>query len=79
MADCWGRTPGRCRGSCPFLGLGPGDTAWLGLAVALTEQVGWATAAVVRADAPRRVVATTIVVNLLLGLIIVAAKGALQH
>ncbi|MEU7457877.1 hypothetical protein [Streptosporangium roseum] len=63
----------------PFLGLGPGGTAWLGLAVALVEQVGWATTAIVRAGAPRRVVATTGVINLLLGLVIVAAKAVIQH
>jgi hypothetical protein len=63
----------------PFLGLSAGDTAWLGLAVAVAEQVAWATAAVVRAGAPRRLVAINGAVNLLLGLAIVTAKAAVQH
>ncbi|MFF3245402.1 hypothetical protein ACFYWY_17120 [Streptomyces sp. NPDC002870] len=63
----------------PSLGLGPGDTAWLGLGVALAEQVAWATAGVVKAGAPRRLVAVTGTVNLLLGLVIVGAKAVVQH
>ncbi|MCX4825817.1 hypothetical protein OG883_39530 [Streptomyces sp. NBC_01142] len=63
----------------PSLGLGPGDTAWLALGVALAEQVAWATAAVVKAGAPRRLVAVTGAVNLVLGLVLVAAKTVVQH
>ncbi|MEE1751541.1 hypothetical protein [Streptomyces sp. SP18CS02] len=63
----------------PFVGLTPGDTAWLGLAVAITDQVAWATAAVVRAGAPRRLIVVNGAVNLLLGLAIVAAKAVVQH
>ncbi|MEV0374171.1 hypothetical protein AB0I10_30935 [Streptomyces sp. NPDC050636] len=63
----------------PLLGLGPDGAAWLGLAVAVTEQVGWAGVAVVRAGAPRRMVVVAGAVNLLLGLIIVALKAGLHH
>ncbi|GAA2479661.1 hypothetical protein GCM10010406_14840 [Streptomyces thermolineatus] len=63
----------------PLLGLGLQATVWLALAVAVAGQVGWATAAAVRVGAPRRLVVAVGVINLLLGLIIVAAKAALQH
>ncbi|MEU4847648.1 hypothetical protein [Streptomyces gilvosporeus] len=63
----------------PVLGLGPQGAAWLALAVAVVEQVGWATVAVVRAHAPRRLVLAAGTVNLLLGLIIVVLKAGLQH
>ncbi|MGG7575646.1 hypothetical protein [Streptomyces sirii] len=62
----------------PLLGLGPNGAAWLGLAVAAAEQVGWASVAVVRAGAPRRLVLFAGAVNLLLGLTIVALKAALH-
>ncbi|MFI6764646.1 hypothetical protein [Streptomyces sp. NPDC050355] len=62
----------------PLLGLGPYGAAWLGLAVAAAEQVGWASVAVVRAGAPRRLVLIAGAVNLLLGLTIVALKAALH-
>ncbi|MFE6131128.1 hypothetical protein ACFQ6Q_23160 [Streptomyces sp. NPDC056437] len=63
----------------PSLGLGPGDTAWLALGVALAEQVAWATTAVVKAGASRRLVAVTGAINVLLGLVLVAAKAVVQH
>lgn len=63
----------------PLLGLGEQGTAWLALAVAVAGQVGWATAAAVRVGAPGRLVVTAGAVNLLLGLIIVVVKVALQH
>jgi hypothetical protein len=63
----------------PLLGLGLEGTAWLALGVAVLQQMCWATAEVVQAGAPRRTVVSACVVNLLLGLIIVAAKAALQH
>ncbi|GAA3378112.1 hypothetical protein GCM10020367_56370 [Streptomyces sannanensis] len=63
----------------PLLELGPSGTVWLGLIVAVAEQVGWATAAVVHAGASRRLILATGAVNLLLGLVIVAFKTALQH
>jgi hypothetical protein len=63
----------------PLLGLGLEGTAWLALGVAVAQQVSWASAAVIRAGASRGAVASVAVVNLVLGLIIVAAKAALQH
>ena len=63
----------------PLLGLGPDGAAWLGLAVAVAEQVGWASVALVRAGAPPRVVVGAGAVNLLLGLVIVALKAGLHH
>ncbi|MGW2563505.1 hypothetical protein ACWCXB_30635 [Streptomyces sp. NPDC001514] len=63
----------------PSLGLDPGNTAWVALGVALAEQVGWATVPLARAGAPRRLVAVTGVVNLLLGLVIVVAKAVVAH
>ncbi|MFI9046925.1 hypothetical protein [Streptomyces sp. NPDC053427] len=62
----------------PVLGLGPDGGAWLALGVAVAEQVGWASVAVVRAGAPRRMVVVVGAVNLLLGLIIVALKAGLH-
>ncbi|MEU8827419.1 hypothetical protein [Streptomyces sp. NPDC048636] len=63
----------------PLLGLGLEGTAWLALAVAVTEQVGWASVAVRRAGASLRLTVLAGVGNLLLGLVIVAAKAALSH
>ncbi|MFC5801011.1 hypothetical protein [Streptomyces formicae] len=63
----------------PLLDLGPNDTVWLALGVALAGQVCWATAAVVRAGAARRLVVVTGAVNLLLGLVLVAMKAAVSH
>lgn len=62
-----------------LLGLGVQGTAWLALCVALVGQVGWATAAAVRAGASRRLILVTGAVNLLLGSVIVVFKVALQH
>ncbi|MGK4578953.1 hypothetical protein [Kitasatospora sp. HPMI-4] len=63
----------------PLLELGAEGTAWFALAVALAEQVGWATVPVLRAGAPRRMVLAGGVANLLLGVIIVMAKAALHY
>jgi hypothetical protein len=63
----------------PLLGLGIQGTTWLALAVALAGQVGWATVAAARAGAPRRLVLVAGVANLLLGMVIVVVKVALQH
>ncbi|MEU1616807.1 hypothetical protein ABZ479_05815 [Streptomyces sp. NPDC005722] len=63
----------------PLLGLGLEGTAWLALSVAVAQQVGWAGAAVVRVGASRWEVVSAGFVNLVLGLVIVAAKVALQH
>ncbi|WP_310718855.1 hypothetical protein [Streptomyces lydicus] len=61
------------------LGLDYDGAAWLALAVALAGQVGWAMAATLRAGASRRLVLAAGVVNMLLGLLIVVLKAALQH
>ncbi|WP_127503904.1 hypothetical protein [Actinoplanes solisilvae] len=61
--------------------LGASDTAaaWAALIVAIVAQVGWATVTTVRAGATTRLVALTVLVNLVLGLIIVLLKSALHH
>ncbi|MFE0130660.1 hypothetical protein ACFWY6_03550 [Streptomyces sp. NPDC059037] len=64
---------------CPSLGLGPEGTGWVALGVALAEQVGWATVALVRAGAPRRLIAMTGAVNLFVGLLLVGAKVLVKH
>jgi hypothetical protein len=63
----------------PLLGLGLEGTAWLALGVAVVQQVAWASAGVLRAGASRRAVVFAGAVNLALGLVIVAAKAAIQH
>ncbi|MFP1630017.1 hypothetical protein ACLB9X_33930 [Streptomyces sp. 5K101] len=63
----------------PLLGMGLEAAAWLALGVAVVQQVAWASAAVVLAGASRRVVLTAAAVNLVLGLLIVAAKVAVKH
>ncbi|MFD8979632.1 hypothetical protein [Streptomyces sp. NPDC059564] len=64
---------------CPSLGLGPEGTGWVALCVALAQQIGWATAVLVRAGATRRLIAVTAVVNLLMGLALVSAKVLVKH
>ncbi|MER6998588.1 hypothetical protein [Streptomyces sp. NPDC000410] len=63
----------------PLLGLGDSDTVWLALGVALAEQVIWGTVTVVKASATRRLIAVTAAVNLVLGLVLVAAKVLVKH
>jgi hypothetical protein len=63
----------------PLLGLDMAGTLWLALAVAVAGQVGWSVAAARRAGAPRRLMAVTAAVNLLLGLLIVAFEVILKH
>ncbi|MGW4897472.1 hypothetical protein ACWEQL_35265 [Kitasatospora sp. NPDC004240] len=63
----------------PLVGLGLPGTAWLALGVAVAQQVTWATLGAIRAGASRRMALGEGVVNLLLGLVIVAAKAALAH
>ncbi|MFD8420290.1 hypothetical protein [Streptomyces sp. NPDC059466] len=62
----------------PLLGLGVEGAGWLALGVAVAQQVGWATVAVLRAGASHGAVASVAAVNFVLGLIIVAAKVALH-
>lgn len=63
----------------PLFGLGIQASMWLALAVAIADQVVWAAVGAVRAGATRRVVAISVVVNLLLGGFIVGAKAVLTH
>jgi hypothetical protein len=63
----------------PVLGLGLPGTAWLALGVAVVQQVAWAFTGAIRAGASRRQAAFEGLANLVLGLIIVAAKAALGH
>ncbi|MFG1948575.1 hypothetical protein [Nonomuraea sp. NPDC048826] len=63
----------------PLLGLGGQGTVWLALAVAVAGQVGWAATAAVRIGASTRMVVVTSLINLLLGLVIVALKAVLHH
>lgn len=63
----------------PLLGLDLTGTAWFALAIAVAQQAGWACLGAVRASLPRRQVVLECVVNLVLGLILMAAKGAISH
>ncbi|MFE2432173.1 hypothetical protein ACFXJ5_36310 [Streptomyces sp. NPDC059373] len=63
----------------PLLGLALSGTAWLALAVAVAQQVAWACIGALHAGASRAQAAVEGMVNLVLGLVIVAAKAALGH
>jgi len=63
----------------PLLGLDLTGTAWFALAIAVAQQVGWACLGAVRASLPRRQVVLECMVNLVLGLILMAAKAAISH
>ena len=60
-------------------GLSDSTTAWLCLLVAVAEQVGWAMIAALRNGSSRRFAAASAIVNLGLGLIIIALKAGLAH
>ncbi|QZL05019.1 hypothetical protein K2224_19285 [Streptomyces sp. BHT-5-2] len=62
----------------PLLGLSLPGTAWFALAVAVAEQIGWASAAAIRAGASTRLVVFSALVNLVLGLVIVVLKAELH-
>ncbi|MFJ7905468.1 hypothetical protein [Kitasatospora sp. NPDC096204] len=59
--------------------LGAGENAWLALGVAVAQQVTWAALGARRAGASPGQIAAEAAVNLLLGLVIVAAKVAVGH
>jgi hypothetical protein len=63
----------------PVLGLDLAGTAWLALGVAVAQQVTWAFLGAIRAGASRRQAAFEGLANLVLGLVIVAAKAAVGH
>ncbi|SFO19567.1 hypothetical protein [Actinomadura madurae] len=62
-----------------LLGLADAATAWLALSVALAGQVGWGIAATLQAGGRGGLVAASALVNLLLGLTVVALKTLLSH
>ena len=53
--------------------------AWAALATALAAQVAWAIVADVKSRSTKPLIAVSVLVNLLLGLAIVALKVALGH
>lgn len=59
--------------------LGAGENAWLALGVAVAQQVTWAALGARRVGASPRQIAAEAAVNLVLGLVIVAAKVAVGH
>ncbi|MFG2907262.1 hypothetical protein ACGF13_19630 [Kitasatospora sp. NPDC048286] len=59
--------------------LGAGENAWLALGVAVAQQVAWAALGARRAGASPGQIAAEGAVNLMLGLVIVAAKVAVGH
>ncbi len=61
-----------------LLGLDYVGTAWLAMSVAVAQQVVWACLGAARAGATRGQLAAEGVVNLALGLILVATKAALK-
>jgi hypothetical protein len=66
-------------GVSALLGLDLTGTAWLAIAVAVAQQVGWACLGAVRASASGLQVVAEGVANLVLGLILMAAKVAISH
>ena len=62
-----------------LLGMSDAGAAWLALLVAVGSQLGWALYVAGRAGATRGRMVAAGVVNLILGLVIVALKAALTH
>ena len=73
------RTTGRDSLCGVATGLADATTTWLALLVALAGQVGWGVVATRRMGARPALVLVTGLVNLLLGLIIIALKVLLSH
>ncbi|MEY9947641.1 hypothetical protein ABH937_004740 [Kitasatospora sp. GAS1066B] len=63
----------------PLLGLSLSATGWFALIVAVAQQVSWAYLGALHASASRLEALIEAAVNLVLGLVIVAAKAALGH
>ncbi|MEU4009991.1 hypothetical protein [Streptomyces pseudogriseolus] len=63
----------------PVLGLDVQGGQWFALSVAVTGQVGWSVAAARQAGAPGRLLVLSALVNLVLGLVILASKLWLKH
>lgn len=64
---------------CWVLALPEPVAAWAALATALAAQVAWAIVADVKSRSTKPLIAVSVLVNLLLGLVIVALKVALGH
>jgi hypothetical protein len=62
-----------------LLGASNRAAAWAALLAAIVGQVGWATTTTIRAGASTPLVVMSAAVNLLLGLVIVLLKSALNH
>ncbi len=62
-----------------MLGLGVQGGQWFALSVAVAGQVGWSVAAARQAGAPGRLLVLSALVNLVLGLVILASKLWLKH
>lgn len=71
--------PAAAAGIGALLGLSNSGAAWLALAVAVGSQLGWALYVAVKAGATRSRLVAAGVINLVLGLVIVALKAALTH
>ena len=71
--------PAAAAGIGALLGMSDSGAAWLALGVAVGAQLGWALYVAARADATRHRMVAVGVVNLVLGLILVALKAALTH
>ncbi|WP_254588614.1 hypothetical protein [Streptomyces sp. AC04842] len=63
----------------PVLGLDVQGGQWFALSVAVAGQVGWSVAAARQAGAPGRLLVLSALVNLALGLVILASKLWLKH
>jgi hypothetical protein len=71
--------PAVAAGLCRLLDLSDSAASWTALVVAMCGQVGWSAVAGARSNAPVSLTVLTAVVNLFLGLIIVALKVLLSH
>lgn len=71
--------PALAVGVGPVLGLDVQGGQWFALSVAVTGQVGWSVAAARQAGAPGRLLVLSALVNLALGLVILASKLWLKH
>ncbi|MFI0405551.1 hypothetical protein [Actinomadura sp. 3N508] len=71
--------PAAAAACCGLIGLSNATASWAALLVALGGQVGWAVVADARSHATGRLIVMSAVVNLLLGMLIVAIKATLTH
>ncbi|WP_371402101.1 hypothetical protein OHA10_29885 [Kribbella sp. NBC_00662] len=71
--------PAAAVGIGTLVGLSNSGAAWLALVVAVVSQLGWALYIAAKAGATRSRLVAAGVINLVLGLLIVALKAALTH